>query len=193
MSTSQTAEQVIGEGVDEVTQLTNRRSKKRSRVWEFFKELPDEGKAICVYCQSKLAYHQGIGVSHFKRHILTGCQEFPSDLDRNAIFPVSDPVGDARGFVVDPALTRDFMNKFWISANIAFRKIENGFFKKMMKSAHPSLHVHGRKTLKKDCVAVYEEEKKKIKTSLANSGSHVSFTTDMWTSVQELGDRKSVV
>jgi hypothetical protein len=24
----------------------------------------------------------------------------------------------------------------------------------MMKSAHPSLHVHGRKTLKKDCVAV---------------------------------------
>jgi hypothetical protein len=34
--------------------------------------------------------------------------------------------------VVDPALTRDFMNKFWINANIAFRKIENGFFKKMM-------------------------------------------------------------
>jgi hypothetical protein len=44
---------------------------------------------------------------------------------------VSDPVGDARGFVVDPALTRDFMNKFWINAN-TFRKIENGFFKKMM-------------------------------------------------------------
>ncbi|XP_047093157.1 zinc finger BED domain-containing protein RICESLEEPER 2-like isoform X1 [Lolium rigidum] len=187
MSTSQTAEQSqFREGADEVTQLNNRRSRKRSRVWDFFKELPDEGKAICVYCQTKLSYHQGIGVSHFKRHILSGCQEFPQDLDRNAIFPVSDPA-DGRGFVVDPAVTRDFMIKFWISANIAFRKIENGFFKKMMKSAHPSLNVHGRKTLKKDCIGVYDEEKKKIQNSLANSGSSVSFTTDMWTSVQELG------
>lgn len=204
MSNSQTAEQLQLGGVDDVTQLTNRRSKKRSRVWEFFKELPEEGKAICIYCQSKLSYHQGIGVSHFKRHILAGCHEFPSDIDRNAIFPVSDPVVDARfvvdptvfpvsdpivdaRFVVDPAVTRDFMTKFWISANIAFRKIENVFFKKMMKSAHPSLHVHGRKTLKKDCLAVYDEEKKKIENSLANSGSHVSFTTDVWTSIQELG------
>jgi hypothetical protein len=65
-------------------------------------------------------------------HIISSCQEFPSDIDRNGIFLVSDPIGDARGFVVDPALTRDFMNKFWINANIAFRKIENGFFKKMM-------------------------------------------------------------
>lgn len=187
MSASQSTEQVCDEGVDEVTQLNNRRSKKRSRVWDFFKELPDEGKAICLYCESKLKYHPKNGVSHFKRHILSGCQEFPTDIDRNAIFPVIEPIGDASGFVVDPAVTRDFMNKFWISANLAFRKIENGFFKKMMKSAHPSLQVHGRKTLKKDCVSVYEEEKKKIANSLANSGSHVSFTTDMWTSVQELG------
>uniref|UniRef100_A0ACD6AK87 Uncharacterized protein n=1 Tax=Avena sativa TaxID=4498 RepID=A0ACD6AK87_AVESA len=57
----------------------------------------------------------------------------------------------------------------------------------MMKLAHPSLHVHGRKTLKKDCGSVYEEEKKKIENSLANFGSHVSFTTEMWTSIQELG------
>jgi hypothetical protein len=95
MSNSQTAGQSqVGEGVDEATQLTNRRSKKRSRVWEFFRELPEEGKAICMYCQKKLSYHQGFGVSCMKRHIISGCQEFPSDIDRNAIFPVSDPVGD---------------------------------------------------------------------------------------------------
>lgn len=50
MSTSQATGQVqLHEGVDD--QTTNRRSKKRSRACEFFKELPEEGKAICIYCQ----------------------------------------------------------------------------------------------------------------------------------------------
>jgi hypothetical protein len=39
---------------------------------------------------------------------------------------VSGPIVDAQGFVVNPTVTRDFMTKFWISASIAFRKIENG-------------------------------------------------------------------
>jgi hypothetical protein len=47
-----------------------------------------------------------------KRHIISGCQEFPSDIDYNAIFSVSDPVEDAHRFMVDLALTRDFINKF---------------------------------------------------------------------------------
>lgn len=50
MSTSQATGQVqLHEGVDD--QTTNRRSKKRSRACEFFGELPEEGKAICIYCQ----------------------------------------------------------------------------------------------------------------------------------------------
>lgn len=57
----------------------------------------------------------------------------------------------------------------------------------MMKSAHPSLEVHGRKTLKKDCMLVYGDERRKFVSCFASLDSHVSFTTDMWTSVQELG------
>jgi hypothetical protein len=84
-----------------------------------------------------------------KQSIPIVSQQFPPDIDRNAIFPVSDPIVDARGFVVDPIVTRNFMTKFWSNASIAFKKIENGLLKKLMKSAHPSLHVHGRKTLKR--------------------------------------------
>jgi hypothetical protein len=55
MSNSQTAEQShLGEREDEITQVTNRRSKRRSRVWEFFKELPEEGKAFCIYCKKRI-------------------------------------------------------------------------------------------------------------------------------------------
>jgi hypothetical protein len=57
----------------------------------------------------------------------------------------------------------------------------------MMKSAHPSLEVHGRKTLKNDCMAVYGDERRKIMSCFASLDSRVSFTTDMWTSIQELG------
>jgi hypothetical protein len=46
----------LGEREDEITQVTNRRSKRRSRVWEFFKELPGEGKAFCIYCKKGLVY-----------------------------------------------------------------------------------------------------------------------------------------
>jgi hypothetical protein len=94
---------------------------------------------------------------------------------------------DVRSFVLDPKIVRDFMTKFWITSNISFKKIENGFFKRMMKSAHPSLEVHGRHTLKSDCMSVYQEEKKKIASGFSNIDSCVSFTSDMWTSVQNLG------
>jgi hypothetical protein len=86
---------------------------------------------------------------------------------------------DVGNFVLDPKLVRDFMTKFWITANVAFRKIENGFFKRMMRSAHPSLEIHGKQTPKK--------REKKIASGFANTDSCVSFTSDIWTSVQNLG------
>jgi hypothetical protein len=61
MSNSHIAvESQVGEGVDEATQLTNHRSKKRSRVWEFFRELLEEGKAICIYCQKNCHIISGL-------------------------------------------------------------------------------------------------------------------------------------
>jgi len=56
-----------------------------------------------------------------------------------------------------------------------------------MRSAHPSLEVYGRQTLKNDCMSVYREERKKIMNGFANTDSCVSFTSDMWTSIQNLG------
>ena len=61
------------------------------------------------------------------------------------------------------------------------------FFKRMMRSAHPSLEVYGRQTLKNDCMSIYREERKKIMNGFANTDSCVSFTSDMWTSIQNLG------
>ena len=141
MSNSESVALLPDESAGEAAQNSNRtRSRKRSAVWQFFEELPNEGKAICIHCGSKFSYHKGIGISHLQNHIRSSCKELPSDIDRNSIFPKSVSSIDVRNFV----LVRDFMTKFWITGNIAFRKIENDFFKRMMRSAHPSLEVHGR-------------------------------------------------
>jgi hypothetical protein len=81
-------------------------------------------------CQKKLSYHQGLGVSQMKRHIISDCQEFPSDIDRNAIFPVSGPVGDARGFVVDNPvhnLVRNHANH-QTNPHQTMQGVQHGFF-----------------------------------------------------------------
>jgi hypothetical protein len=126
-------------------------------------------------------------ISHLKNHITSACKELPLDIDCSSIFPKVVSGLDVRSFVLDLKIVRDFVTKFWITTNISFRKIENGFFKRMIKSAHPSLKVHGGHTLKSDCMSVYQEEKKKIASGFSNIGSCVSFTSDMWTSVQNLG------
>jgi hypothetical protein len=185
MSNSESAA-LLAESAGEVASRSNR-SRKRSVVWQYFEELTNEGKARCKHCGLRLSYHKGIGISHLQNHVRTSCREFPPDIDRSAIFPKSVSSVDLRNFVLDPKVVRDFMTKFWITANVAFKKIENGFFKRMMISAHPSLAVHGRQTLKNDCMLVYREERKKIANAFFNIDSSVSFTSDMWTSNQNLG------
>jgi hypothetical protein len=187
MSHSGSALQINSEGGDEVSQLSSRRGKKRSAVWNHFEELPLEGKVMCIHCQARLSNNQGTGISHLRNHIMVSCKQIPPDIDRSSIFACNASTTDTSNFIVDPKITRDFMTKFWISANVAFKKIEDKFFKKMMKSAHPSLEVHGRKTLKNDCMAVYGDERRKNMSCFASLDSRVSFTTDMWTSVLELG------
>jgi hypothetical protein len=77
---------LLNEGADEVVQNSGRGSRRRSPVWNYFEELPNEGKAMCIHCRSKLAYHQGLGISHLRNHITTACKE-PPDIDRSSIFP----------------------------------------------------------------------------------------------------------
>lgn len=178
---------LLNEGADEVVQNSGRGSRRRSPVWNYFEELPNEGKAMCIHCRSKLAYHQGLGISHLRNHITTACKELPPDIDRSSIFPKGVSSLDVRSSVLDPKLVRDFMTKFWITANISFKKIENGFFERMMKLAHPSLEVHDQQTLKSNCMSVYREEKKKIGDGFSNIDSCVSFTSHMWMSAQNLG------
>ena len=152
---------LLPESAGEAAQNSNRsRSRKRSAVWQYFEELPNEGKAICIHCGSKFAYHKGIGISHLQNHIRTSCKELPPDIDRNSIFPKSVSSLDVRNFVLDPKLVRDFMTKFWITGNIAFRKIENVFFKRMMRLDHPSLEVHGKHSRMIACQFTKKREKR---------------------------------
>jgi len=70
MSNSESVALLPDESAGEAAQNSNRtRSRKRSAVWQFFEELPNEAKAICIHCGSKFSYHKGIGISHLKNNI----------------------------------------------------------------------------------------------------------------------------
>ena len=98
---------LLPESAGEVAQTSNR-SRKRSAVWQYNEELPNEGEAKCIHCGSKFAYHKGIGISHLQNHIRSSCRELPPDINRKSIFPKSVSSVDVRNFVLDPKLVRDF-------------------------------------------------------------------------------------
>ena len=85
---------------------------------------------MCIHCQTRLSNNQGTGISHLRNHIQVSCKQTPPDIDRSSIFASNASTTDTSNFIVDPKITRDFMTKFWISANVAFKKIEDKFFRK---------------------------------------------------------------
>lgn len=51
----------------------------------------------------------------------------------------------------------------------------------------PKFHVVSRPTITKDCYKIFFEEREKLKKYLKGTSTRVSITTDMWTSIQNLG------
>ena len=92
-----------------------------------------------------------------------------------------------KAFKLNQEETRKTLAKFIICLELPFCIIEYPVFKDLMRSVQPLFNVIGHKTIKNDCMTLYEEERKKLHECFKKLTSWVSFITDIWTSNQKVG------
>ena len=171
------------------TDQSSRSSKKRAKVWEHIELEVVDGieKAICKYCRTQLSLVAGKGTSHLNRHIGYHCPQITQeDRDRFLATLKSKP-SDGDQVIFDPVVFRGLIAKYFISAEIAFRKAEDPAWKEMINYCQPSFRVVGRQSVRADCLLLYEEEKLMLSDQFSKWKSHVSLTADLWSSNQNLG------
>lgn len=69
---------------------------------------------------------------------------------------------------------------------LPFKFIENQGFREFMVETQPRFKIPSRITIARNCIQLYFHEKEKLKVILSVNNQMVSFTTDIWTSIQNM-------
>ncbi|XP_044369507.1 zinc finger BED domain-containing protein RICESLEEPER 1-like [Triticum aestivum] len=85
----------------------------------------------------------------------------------------------------NPEETRKIIAKMVIAHDYPFRMVEHKWFNILMRHMNPAYKFIGRKTIRKECIKVYESEKELLKKSFRDV-EHICLTSDLWTSNQNL-------
>ncbi|KAG2570423.1 hypothetical protein PVAP13_7KG053036 [Panicum virgatum] len=145
-------------------------------------------KAKCRFCHKSYVYHQGGATSQLNRH-LSRCTQFLNKLakaKRQLAQGTLNYVADDGCIVVNPTEydhehTRKLIAKMIIVHEYSFRMVEHKWFNILMKWMNSNYESIGRKTIKNECMKVYESEKEQLRKSLREAES-ICLTTDLWTS-----------
>ncbi|XP_020272551.1 zinc finger BED domain-containing protein RICESLEEPER 2-like [Asparagus officinalis] len=167
-----------------------RRRKKTSKVWDNFVEVTRANNVKrwrCNHCKHDFAQNSTGTTSHLKTH-LNNCitkklhdqrqqtlnfQRDGSTIERPIMLP---PGGKYNHLKVREALAH------WVMMHEhPFTVAEEEGFLFLMKTVNLEFIKIGRKTLKEDCMTIFESEKNKMKGLLKNM-DRVSLTTDLWKS-----------
>jgi len=170
------------------TDQSGRSGKKRAKVWAYVDSEIVDGieKAVCKYCKLQLSSVSGKGTTHLNRHIGYYCHHIPQE-DRDRFLATLKNKSDRDNFVFYPVVFRGLIAKYFLSAEVAFRKADDPAWKEMINYCQPSFNVVGRQTVRADCLILYEEEKLQLHQKITKLKSHVSLTADLWSSNQNLG------
>ncbi|XP_023157060.1 zinc finger BED domain-containing protein RICESLEEPER 2-like [Zea mays] len=174
---------------------------KRADCWKYFKVVEVQSKkkfgemvtkAKCKFCYKMYVYQPGGPTSQLNRH-LDKCTAYQNKL-ANAKSKVSQGTIsfalDDGSLVVNPTEydhdhTRNLIAKMIIVHEYSLRMVEHRWFNILMKWMNNSYESIGRKTIKNECMKVYESEKDLLKKTLRETES-ISLTTDLWTSNQNV-------
>ncbi|XP_028122701.1 zinc finger BED domain-containing protein RICESLEEPER 2-like [Camellia sinensis] len=69
---------------------------------------------------------------------------------------------------------------------LPFSFVEKEGFKRFVNALQPKFHIVSRTTITKDCIEIYNFERKLLKAIFQSSTSRVCLTIDLWTSIQNL-------
>lgn len=165
------------------------RTRKRAKVWEHFQQevvmIDGVPKTQCKYCSLRLTATKKSGTSHLINHIAESCPAIDGDARINFLATIKKQTGE--GFVFVPKRSRELMVRFFIHAEVPFKKIEDPYFLEWVESMQPTFKVVGRQTLRDDAFNLYERMREDLHAELHNLDLHVCLTSDMWTSIQNIG------
>ncbi|XP_059671033.1 zinc finger BED domain-containing protein RICESLEEPER 2-like [Cornus florida] len=86
----------------------------------------------------------------------------------------------------DEELCRQTLTKMIIIDELPFKFVEREGFRYFLSVLQPKFKLLSRFTVVRDCLALYAIEKKKLKTLVSQLNQRICFTTDIWTSIQNL-------
>ncbi|XP_059642539.1 zinc finger BED domain-containing protein DAYSLEEPER-like [Cornus florida] len=190
----------------------NKRSRKKSIVWDYFtiETVGDDcTRAYCKQCRKSFAYITGsklAGTSHLKRHISLGiCPVSRLNQEKNqpslynpggtntdgsarvTELPRKRYRGGSARIPFDQDRSRHDIAKMIILHEYPLHIVEHPGFVDFVRTLQPDFSMVSFNTVQDDCVGLYLREKQSVLGLLSGIPGRVSLTLDLWTSFQNLG------
>ena len=178
-----------------------RKGKKQAKCWDHFKlvntgrvidGLP-ETKAVCKYCQQRLAWQKKIGTTHLNRHY-KACAAKHGLLERGQ---TQLQFGTSRdGATTSPLSTwmyseeeaRKGMVKFVAAAELPLAIVDNEHFVNYVKQYLQPRYVGvSRNTLRSNTIEYFLNAKRLLIGDLEKYGGVISLTSDLWEGINKRG------
>lgn len=162
---------------------------ERSDIWKVFTRDPRNLKvAVCNYCKKRYVSPPGNGTSSLWNHSKKCLKNPNRKANRNQ--PIlnfekkRDGGSTLKAHTFNYNKCREALAEMVILDEYPFRAVEGQGFIKYSKCLEPRFSLPSRWTVAKDCIKVYNQEKKKLKSLI--SGRRISMTSDCWTSNQKI-------
>ncbi|KAG2709415.1 hypothetical protein I3760_05G238000 [Carya illinoinensis] len=179
-----------------------RNTRKRSWTWEHFTRIPgnpENPQASCHHCGQLCKCHsKKQGTAVLIAH-LQGCQRYK--MSKGEADPATDQTklsyeastatdGTQIKKMVIPQysekLVRDMLAEMIIEDEMPFTTVDKRGFRKFVKTIEPRFPLPSRYTVMRDCMKKHAKEKAEMKKMFTTTSQRVSFTTDTWTSIQNI-------
>ncbi|KAK9053724.1 hypothetical protein SSX86_024798 [Deinandra increscens subsp. villosa] len=183
---------VVNNDEQNVEQKNNR---LKSFVWQHFTRDKTTGKAKCPYCKYSMAATSKMnGTSSLRYHLLHVCTTSPvykkldkKDMKKQTVLGFKQPNGgETSGSLAchkfNQEKCRNLLARMCAKDNRPFSIVEDEGLREFVWELNPMFKFPSRWTIARDCLSLFEEERKKLKILLKDKT--VSLTTDTWTSVQ---------
>ncbi|KAJ1289103.1 hypothetical protein BS78_02G139400 [Paspalum vaginatum] len=159
---------------------TERGNRKKSKVWDVFDavEVPDPSdkgkmlsKAKCKYCKKHYAYTKGPTTTTLSRH-MKNCKAYQKALEKKLDQTLLNFAPSKAGETGLPTISspqdynheqvKKLIAKMIIVHEYPFRMVEHTRFNIVMRYLNPSYEFIGRKTIRAECLNVFETEKETL-------------------------------
>ncbi|KAH9672603.1 BED-type domain-containing protein [Citrus sinensis] len=169
--------------------------KKRSAVWNHFTLLEDNpNKCMCNYCGKQYQCHSRLdGITNMTRHIKT-CESYKTFQTQQSgsqqNLTSEGGKENASNLVLGKGWSQDAcrraVTKMIIMGELPLSFVDNKGFRYFCSVAILQFVMPSRRTIGRDVMELFLEEKTMLKSLICNNKQRVSLTTDLWTSVQNM-------